>query len=122
MDIAVIRSPHCSQNPDVEREGICFIPVSQVAGTSHIAGIDEIVARLHVGDALKLVRDEGNFFDEWAIRVMTSDNERLGYVTCEHNEIIARLLDGGKCVSARLGKTPESGSWTKIEMAVYLND
>lgn len=92
-----------------------------VAGTSHVKGIDDIVAGLAFPASAQLVRDAGNMHDEWAIKVLVND-KRIGFVPCACNEMLARLMDGGKKLEARLIAVEKCGSWNKIHMEVSLVD
>lgn len=102
--------------------GICLIEGTTVAGTSHIGNIRELAAALEPGAPLKLQRDAGNPYDPWAVQVLDGQHRRLGFVSCEHNEVVARLLDGGKAVAARLKRIASVEAWTRLEMGVYLYD
>ena len=66
-------------------------------------------------------REPGNLFDAWAIRVFAG-GDRLGFVPCDQNEIIARLMDGGKSIGAKVTAMEKIGRWNKIHMEVYLDD
>lgn len=104
------------------REGICLFERSAIAGTRHVDNIEEIASRFDASTRFCLERDRGNLFDEWAVGVFDDQRNRLGYVSCECNEVVARLLDGGKRMSARFSGVTRIGRWTRIEMGVYLND
>ena len=104
------------------REGICLFERSAIAGTRHVENIEDLVSRFDASTRFFLERDRGNLFDEWAVGVFDDQSNRIGYVSCECNEVIARLLDGGKSLSARFAGANRSGRWMRIEMGVYLND
>lgn len=55
-------------------------------------------------------------------RCATAPTRRIGYVSCECNEFVARLIDGGKSVEGRLTDKEQIGSWTRLVMEVVLND
>ena len=93
----------------------------RVAGTTHVEGIDGLVAGLSVGSELRFVREPDNLHDQWAIKVYAGEN-RLGYVPADSNEVLARLLDGGKRVYGKVCATEKIGEWNKIIMEVYLDD
>ncbi len=57
---------------------------------------EENIKELVPGTELKLYRDAGNQYDEWAIGVYYGEDDLLGYVTRYKNETIARLMDYGK--------------------------
>jgi hypothetical protein len=102
-------------------EGIYLIDV-HIAGTTHITGIEELAARLSVGDTLTFVRDKENLYDELAIKVMDQEGNRLGFIPCDNNEILARLMDGGKLLYGEITKKELLNRWHKITMRVFLND
>lgn len=100
---------------------IVLIEDTRVAGTTHIHNIDAIAEGLEVGMDLRLEREPGNLADAWAIRVYAND-VRIGYVPADCNEILARLMDGGKALSARLTGKEKLGRWNKLHMEVSLDD
>ena len=100
---------------------ITLIEETRVAGTSHVPDIDGIVARLERGFELRLQREPDNLVDSWAIQVY-AEEDRIGYVSADCNEILARLMDGGKALSATLLSKELIGTWHKITMAVRLDD
>lgn len=104
------------------REGICLFERTAIAGTRHIDNIEEIASRFDASTRFYLERDRGNLFDEWAVGVFDDQRNRIGYVSCDCNEVVSRLIDGGKRVSARFTGVRQIGRWTRIEMGVYLND
>lgn len=101
---------------------ICLIPVSTIAGTRHVPHIAEIAEELSVDDTVFFKRDKRNFFDEWAVAICDDGGRRLGYVSCEHNEIVSRLLDGGKRLFGKLVRKSKRDAWTKLDIQVILHD
>ncbi|MDR1185462.1 MAG: HIRAN domain-containing protein [Coriobacteriales bacterium] len=93
-----------------------------IAGTTHIEEIDELVLGLAVGDKLRFQRDKDNPFDQLAIKVMDNDGNRLGFIPCDNNEILARLMDGGKLLYGEIAKMELLDRWHKITMQVFLDD
>ncbi len=93
----------------------------RVAGTTHVHGIDSIVEALDIGAGLRLEREPGNLADAWAISVHAG-SERIGYVPADCNEVLARLMDGGKALSAKLTGKEKVGTWNKLHMEVSLDD
>lgn len=100
---------------------IVLVEDTHVAGTTHVPGIEEKVARLSEGCELRFVREKENLTDQWAIKVF-SGQDCLGYVPCDCNEILARMMDGGKCIKGRLLYAEKRGSWNKLHMEVILDD
>ena len=93
-----------------------------VAGTTHIQGINDICENLAPGTELELKRDVGNAHDKWAVKVYAPDGRRMGFLPCDKNEVIARLMDGGKRCFAVVKGTEQRGKWSKIDIEVYLDD
>ena len=100
---------------------IVLIEDTRIAGTTHIHGIDAIVKGLDIGMALRLEREPDNLADDWAIKVFANDT-RIGYVPADLNEILARLMDGGKALSATLTAKEKIGNWNKLHIEVSLDD
>ncbi len=100
---------------------IVLVEDMRVAGTTHVHGIDEIAERLEIDANLRLEREPGNLADVWAIKVFAGD-DRIGFVPADYNEVLARLMDGGKALSARLTGKEKTGTWNKLHMEVSLDD
>lgn len=100
---------------------ICLVEDTYVAGTTHVPGIDGLVAGLREGQELALVRDKGNPHDRWAIRVLAHATQ-VGFVPADINEILARLMDGGKSLVGVVGEVERIKSWNKVHMGVFLDD
>ena len=56
---------------------------------------------MRVGDALGLVREPGNPFDVSAIR-LEWNGRKIGYVPRQENGALARVLDAGTVIEARI--------------------
>lgn len=73
-----------------------FLYNIKVAGTTYINNKDTITRKLNINDSLALVREPDNKYDKYAIKVLTSKGEKIGYIPRENNKIFARMLDAGK--------------------------
>ena len=64
----------------------------------HVANEEERKAldNIKPGDELILYREPDNKYDEWAIAVHLTEDDKLGFITRFKNETIARLMDVGK--------------------------
>ena len=56
---------------------------------------------MRVGDALELVREPGNAFDAFAIR-LEWNGRKIGYVPQDQNRALAHALDAGTPIEARI--------------------
>lgn len=93
-----------------------------VAGTTHRPGLKDYEPRLQPGQMLALAREADSVYDDWAVRVYTQgpDQEWLGYLPEGHNETIARMLDAGFSLSARLTHKAWEDEWLHLEIEVLL--
>lgn len=93
---------------------------SIIAGTSFrdLSGIHD---KLTTEVKLTLKREADNKHDELAVAVLFNDI-KIGYVPREKNEVIARLMDGGKQFFAKITSKEWQGDWLCIEIDVFMND
>ena len=76
--------------------------------------------QLKVGDALTLVREPANPHDARAVRVEWNGH-MLGYVPRAENDAVARQLDRGNKLEARIVRlTRHRDPWKRIEFEVFL--
>lgn len=73
---------------------------SPLAGFQYHAGT-AVWSQLRVGDALTLVREPDNAHDARAVRVEWQ-GRKIGYVPRRENADVARLMDGGQRLTARI--------------------
>ncbi len=98
-----------------------FLIETHVAGTSHVP-IREIEPTLASGATLILRRETDNKHDPLAILIFTESGRKLGYVPRDRNEILARLMDAGKFLFARLEAKEWHGDWLCISARVFLRE
>jgi len=76
---------------------------------------------LRVGDALQLVREADNPHDVRAVRVEWRGHF-LGYVPRADNQAVARLLDAGTRLEARIVRLREKRNpWQRVLFEVYVD-
>src|SRR5688572_413563 len=76
---------------------------------------------MRVGDELTLVRERDNPHDANAVRVEWK-NSRLGYIPRRENADVARQLDRGAPVKARIVKlTQARNPWQRVLFEVYVD-
>ena len=98
-----------------------------VAGTSHRPNLERFEPELKIGQALQLSREADNHYDDWAVQVHTAPatdpaNVWLGYLPEGRNETVARLLDAGKHLSARLNHKSWETDWLHLDIEVLLHE
>lgn len=94
---------------------------SQIAGTSH-RDLQAIEPTLIPGTLLVLRREPANAHDPLAIMIFTESGAHLGYVPRAKNEALARLMDAGKILFARLEAKEWQGDWLRAEARIFLRD
>ena len=92
-----------------------------IAGTSHVP-IKEIEPDLNAGDTLVLKREPDNEHDPLAILIIDTNSRKVGYVPKLKNEALARLMDAGKLLFAKLVRKEWKGEWLFLEAKVFLRD
>ncbi len=92
-----------------------------VAGTSH-RDLAEVEPALAPGALLPLKREPGNPHDPLAVMILDESGRHLGYIPRAKNEAIARLMDAGKLLFARMESKEWLGEWLRIEARIFLRD
>jgi hypothetical protein len=92
-----------------------------IAGTSH-RDVKAIEPALTPGSLLVLKREPGNPHDDLAIMILMENGKHLGYIPRAKNEALARLMDAGKVLFARLDSKEWHGDWLRAEMRVFMRD
>lgn len=96
-----------------------YLQTSRLAGFKYYEG-RKLWPQLRVGDALELVREADNPYDGNAIAV-TWQGHKLGHVPRADNAALARFMDHGQRLEARLTALPkEKRRGRRIEFDVYL--
>lgn len=90
---------------------------SPLAGFQYHAG-KKLWEEMKVGDALALVREPDNSYDAKAVRVDWRGH-KLGYVPRRENADIARLMDNGAKLEARITRLVESRDpWQRVRFEI----
>jgi hypothetical protein len=93
-----------------------------VAGTSYVEDIESIEPSLEAGAILLCRREPSNEHDALAILVLDAQGRKLGYVPRAKNEVLARLMDAGKNIYARLVSKEWQESWLRLGVEVRLHE
>lgn len=92
---------------------------SPVAGFQYHEG-EAVWPLLSCGEALELVREPGNPYDDKAVRVEWS-GRNLGYVPRAENHAVAQLMDRDEALSARVAELRECANpWERIRIEIWL--
>ena len=95
----------CVTNPVSAAETLLVVQRSPLAGFRHYEG-REAWPGLQVGDRLELLREPDNPYDANAVRVRWR-GRMLGYVPRRDNAAVARLMDRGTALEARIASLTE---------------
>jgi len=87
-------------------EAVIIVQRSPLAGFRHYGG-GEVLRSLKPGDRLELVREPVNPYDANAVRVEWR-GVKLGYVPSRDNAAVARQMDRGVALEARLAAVREN--------------
>ena len=92
---------------------------SPLAGFQYHAG-RTLWPRMRVGDALTLIREPDNPHDAKAVRVEWQGHT-IGYVPRRENADVARFMDGGQKLVARISRLAEvRDPWSRVRFEVLI--
>lgn len=92
---------------------------SPLAGFQYHAG-KTVWPQMQVGDALTLVREPDNPHDARAVRVEWKGH-KIGYVPRRENADVARLLDRGQILTARIVRLAEvRDPWSRVRFEILV--
>ena len=96
-----------------------LVQSSPLAGSQYYAA-SEIGHRIQLDDRLTLSREPDNRHDRNAVRVDWKGH-KLGYIPRTENRAIARALDAGEQLEARVSRLrSDANPWRRVEFEVYL--
>lgn len=94
-----LRGRMFKQDTSRPKENQILVLKTGIAGAQfHIESEEEQKAldSLAPGTELLLYREPENEYDEWAIAVYLTEEDKIGFISRFKNETIARLMDAGK--------------------------
>ncbi len=92
---------------------------SPLAGFQYHAG-KTLWPQMQVGDALTLIREPDNAHDAKAVRVEWQGH-KLGYVPRRENADVARFMDGGETLVARISRLAEvRDPWSRVRFEILI--
>ena len=96
-----------------------LVQSSPLAGSQYYA-VAEVWHLIRPGDRLTLEREPGNRHDRNAVRVVWN-GQQIGYVPRAENRAVARALDQGEMLEARVARLRDDPNpWRRVEIEVYL--
>ncbi|HEY9145375.1 MAG TPA: HIRAN domain-containing protein [Thiobacillus sp.] len=92
---------------------------SPLAGFQYHAG-KMLWPQMQVGDALTLIREPDNRHDAKAVRVEWQGH-KIGYVPRRENADVARFMDGGQALVARISRLAEvRDPWSRVRFEILI--
>jgi hypothetical protein len=102
-----------------QTSGRILVQSSPLAGFQYYEG-KALWAQMKPGDLLALVREPDNPHDPLAVRVEWNGH-KLGYLPRRENQAVARQLDHGNPLQARIVRlVKHRDPWKRIELEVFL--
>lgn len=99
--------------------GRILLQDSPLAGLQYHAG-KALWPQMRVGDALTLVREADNPHDRNAVRV-DWQGRKIGYVPRRENADVARFLDRGELLEARIARLAEvRDPWSRVRFEILI--
>ena len=96
-----------------------LVQSSPLAGSRYYA-VSRVWNEIRPGDRLTLTREPDNRHDRYAVRV-DWNGQQIGYVPRAENRAVARALDAGEALEARVAKLRDDANpWRRVELEVYL--
>jgi hypothetical protein len=100
---------------------VLILQTSPLAGFQHYAG-RALFPLMGVGDRLRLYREPANPHDDKAVRVEWH-GAQIGYAPRADNVDLARLMDRGTAVEARILHLQNSRDpWKRVVMEIYVQE
>ena len=119
---SLLQSLHADLQSPAPFSAELFLLRTEIAGTSHVVGFEELEPFLLPGNRLELIRVPSNPSDPNAIKIFTRDRVKLGYVPRKDNPILARLMDAGKPLHAVLVEKSWQNNWLRIVIEIYMTE
>lgn len=117
LALAALAGPAVAQAPQTDAQ--LLLQSSPLAGYRYYEG-KRLWKLMQVGEPLTLVREPDNPYDRNAVRVEWQGH-KLGYVPRADNEAVARFLDRGVRLEARIIRLKKSRNpWERILFEIYL--
>ena len=106
--------------PPAGAESVKILVQSSPLAGSQFYAVSKLRDEIQIGDRLSLTREPENRHDSNAVRI-DWNGQQLGYVPRKENRAVARALDAGEKLEARVSKLRDDPDpWHRVEFEVYL--
>ena len=103
-------------------EQTIFLAECSLSGTLEIDDMLVKTQNVEAGAELVLKRSAAEVQDERAVAVHTKGGVLLGYVPRRHVAVMARLMDAGKNLSAKVVGKELEGHWLDIRISIEMKE
>lgn len=103
-------------------EQTIFLTECHLAGTAEIEDMLVKTQDVDAGTRLVLQRTAKDATDERAVSVRTNGGVLIGYVPRRHAAVMARLMDAGKNLSAKVVGKELEGHWLDITVSIEMKE
>ena len=93
-----------------------------LAGTIEIEDVLVKTQNVDTGTELVLKRSAAEVQDERAVAVQTKGDVLLGYVPRRYSAVMARLMDAGKNLSAKVVGKELDGHWLDVKISIEMKE
>ena len=101
---------------------VVFLTNCHLAGTNEIADIKDKVDGIKNDEPLVLRRTATDVADARAVSVETTSGTLIGYVPRRYGAVMARLMDAGKLLSAKLIGRDCDEQWADVTVAIEMRE
>ena len=103
-------------------EQTIFLTNCHVAGTEDVDNIEAKARNVREGSELVLCRTARDTTNERAVAVRTKGGVLLGYLPRRYSAVMARLMDAGKALSAKVIGKEQECNWLDITVAIAMKE
>lgn len=98
-----------------------YLTTVSVAGM-YFYDVEDLLPSIKEGDNLILKRNPENRHDNHAIEVRTLSGQMLGHIPRSENQILARLMDSGKRLTAVVENISADIYWREISIRILMTN
>lgn len=103
-------------------EKTVFLTECHLAGTADITDMLVRTQGVDMGSPLVLKRSTGDAQDAQAVAVQTEGGVLVGYVPRRYSAVMARLMDSGKALSAKVTEKTLVDHWLDLVVAINMKE
>ena len=103
-------------------EQTVFLAECHLAGTDHIDDMLVKTENVDVGTPISLKRMNVDTEDERAIAALTGEGVVIGYVPRRYAALMARLMDAGKALAAKVTDKTLVGHWLDLSVSIEMKE